>query len=461
MKLIRAGLLSNRNAGIKPRLGPSQLLIAAAIFHVAVTVTIYAIGRNAVLPGTFDASGIAGSFAVDALGYRAEATTLSELLREGLFREWITAPFAFHVKLYSISFALFGPWLGFTIIAAEPLNLLCYLAILVLVYQLGREAFDPRIGMVAAAIVGLWPSLLLHTTQILRDPLFIVGMLAFVFVNMRLLAPGLSWRAALLLGVIGGWLAIPIWLTRDNLGELMIVTALLGAVVLIGQQVWERRFRTPNLAGMVLLLLLTIGTTQVVPRFKSPYPEPAVLQSGGSLPAGGDGSLREEINSTSSLASKVDTVRRRFVVMYPESTSNLDSHVRFRTTAELIRYVPRAVAIGFLAPFPNMWFAGGNQVGAAGRLLSGIETLAIYALEVLALLGLWNGRRRFSVWLLAAISAANLTILGLAVINVGALYRLRYAFLMVMIIIAGKGGTFLFDRLIKPPLNQEKLRRGI
>lgn len=450
MKLIRAALLSNTHPGIRSRLAPSHLLIAAAIFHVAVTVTIFAIGRNSMLPGTFDASGISGSFAFDALGYRAEAATLSELLRQGLFSDWVTAPFAFHVKAYSISFALLGPWLDFTIIAAEPLNLLCYLAILVLVYKLGREAFDPRAGMVAAAIVGLWPSLLIHTTQVLRDPLFIVGMLAFVFVNMRLLRPGLSWRAALLLGVIGGWLAIPIWLNRDNLGELLIATAILGAAILIAQQLWERRLRTPNLAGMALLLLLTIGTTQVVPRFKSPYPEPIAWQPGGYLKAGGDGSLREEINSTATLAAKVDTVRRRFVLMYPESTSNIDSQVRLSTTADLIRYVPRAAAIGFFTPFPNMWFSGGNQVGSAGRLLSGIETLAIYALEVLALLGLWSGRRRFSVWLLAAIAAANLTTLGLAVVNVGALYRLRYVFLIVMIIIAGKGVALLFDRFIKP-----------
>ncbi|MDX6611798.1 MAG: hypothetical protein QOD75_984 [Blastocatellia bacterium] len=451
MKLIRAGLLSNTNPGIKTLLAPPHLLVAAAIFHVAVTVTIFAIGRNSVLPGTFDPSGIAGTFASDALEFRAEAGALSELLRQGLFSEWVKAPFAFHVKLYSISFALLGPWLDFTILAAEPLNLLCYLAILVLVYQLGREAFDPRAGMVAAAIVGLWPSLLIHTTQVLKDPLFIVGMLAFVLVNMRLLRPALSWRAALLLGAIGGWLAIPIWLTRDNLGELMIATALLGAAMLIAQQLWERRFRTPSLAGMALLLLLTIGTTRVVPSFKSPYPERTDWQTGQSLPkAVGDGSLRVETNPTTTLAAKVDTVRRRFLLMYPESTSNVDSHVRFSTTADLIRYLPRAAAIGFFAPFPNMWFSGGKQIGSAGRLLSGIETLAIYALETLALLGLWHGRRRFSVWLLAAIAAANLTILGLAVINVGALYRLRYAFLILMIIIAGKGVPLLFDRFIKP-----------
>jgi hypothetical protein len=451
MKLDRAGLLSTTKSGSRPGLVRSHLLIAAAILHVTVTITIFAIGRQGVLPRTFDPNGIAGSFAFDALGFRAEAATLSELLRHGLFSDWAKAPFAFHVKLYSICFAVFGPGLGSTIIGAEPLNLLCYLAILVLVYQLGREAFDPRAGMVAAAIVGLWPSLLIHTTQILRDPLFIVAMLAFVLVNLRLLSPSLSWRAALVLGAVGGWLAIPIWLVRDNLGELLIATVLLGAAVLIAQQFWGRRFWAPSLAGMGLLLLLTFGTTLVVPRFKSAYPEPNTMQYGRSLPkTSGDGSLREEMDSTPNLAAKVDAVRRRFVLLYPKATSNIDSHVRFSSTADLIRYLPRAAAIGFFAPFPNMWFVVGNQAGSVARLLSGIETLAIYCLEFLALLGLWSGRRRFSVWLLAAIATANLTILGLAVINVGALYRLRYVFLIVMIIIAGKGVTLLFDRVTKP-----------
>src|SRR5205085_12346137 len=72
----------------------------------------------------------------------------------------------------------------------------------------------------------------------------------------------------------------------------------------------------------------------------------------------------------------------------------------FRSLTDLLRYLPRAAVVGFFAPFPSMWFASGRQVGSAGRLLGGLESLAMYVVEGLALLGLWRGRRQLSVWFL-------------------------------------------------------------
>lgn len=59
--------------------------------------------------------------------------------------------------------------------------------------------------------------------------------------------------------------------------------------------------------------------------------------------------------------------------------------MRFASTFGILRHIPRAVVIGMLAPFPNMWFSVGDQVGKAGRLLSGCETLIMYAVQLLAL----------------------------------------------------------------------------
>jgi hypothetical protein len=450
-------LLSTRGKATNAWLSPLGLLIAAAIFHLVVTATIYALGRYAVLPRTFDTNGIAVSFAQDGLEHRADAAALSELLRRFYLRDWLTAPLAFHVKLYSICFALFGPWSGLTIISAEPLNVLCYLAILILVFQLGREAFNPRAAIIAAATIGLWPSLLLHTTQMLKDPLFIVGMLAFILINLRLLSRSFSWAGALLAGAGSGLIAVFVWLARDNMGQLLIATALFGAAMLIARQLQERRVRATNLTGMALLLLMTISVTRVVPKFKKPDgPQTAAVTmvKQDDQPSGRAGTETSEAlptNSRSGLVARVGALRHRFVLMYPNSSSNIDSNVQLTNIGDLIRYLPRAAAIGFFAPFPNMWLASGKQVGSAGRLLSGIESLAMYAVEGLAIVGLWRGRRRFSVWLLVSIAAMGVIALGLVVVNVGALYRLRYVFLIPIIIVAAKGVTDLFDWFTKEP----------
>jgi hypothetical protein len=53
------------------------------------------------------------------------------------------------------------------------------------------------------------------------------------------------------------------------------------------------------------------------------------------------------------------------------------------------------------------------------------------------------------VWFLFSVAAMGITALGLVVANVGTLYRLRYVFLMFLIILAAEGAAHAFDRLLK------------
>lgn len=165
------------------RIRPAHLMVAALTMHLVLAIGIHVIGRFALIPAMFDANGIGITFAVDSTIYRNDVIGLTDVLfREG-FANWLAVPAPFHVHLYSLSFALLGRWVGFNTLAAEPLNALYYLLILVLTFQLGREAFDGRVGLIAAGCIAIWPSFLLHTTQLLRDPLFIAAMLTLVLVT--------------------------------------------------------------------------------------------------------------------------------------------------------------------------------------------------------------------------------------------------------------------------------------
>jgi hypothetical protein len=165
-----------------------------------------------------------------------------------------------------------------------------------------------------------------------------------------------------------------------------------------------------------------------------------------------------ETDLWSRMAAHVGKVRRRFIEMYPNSGSNIDTDVPLNTMADILRYLPRAAMVGFFAPFPNMWLASGKQVGSAGRLLGGLESVVMYAVEALALIGLWRGRRRLSAWFLWSVAAVGMIALGLVVINVGTLYRLRYMFLMLLIILAAEGAAYILDQLSKKAL--EVVERG-
>jgi hypothetical protein len=435
----RSTILRKADGGTNLPISAAGLLIIAAVLHVAMTATVFMLGRNALLPATFDANGTAVSFAEDGVGYREDAATLAQVLRGGEFLVWFNSPYPFHVKLYSLCFVVFGSSLGLNIVGAEPVNLFCYLGILILVYKIGEESFGSYSGLVAAATVALWPSLLLHTTQLLKDPIFILGMLALSFVMMRLPTDSYSWCKGLLIGAVGASLVALLWKTRSDLGPVLVATVILGAVTLTIRQIQLKRILVSNLAAMGLLLALTAGTILWLPVYRDSdnprHDKGAETQEALAI----DSAAAPSVVRWWQVGRQVGIVRQRFVTKYPDASSNLDSSVKLTNTADLIRYLPRAAAIGLFAPFPKMWFESGNSVGSTGRIFGGLEMLLMYAVEALAVVGLWKGRRQLSVWLLFSITVMGTIALGLVVVNVGTLYRLRYVFLILLIILASGG----------------------
>lgn len=452
---------------MKAWLRPTRLLFAATLFHLLVTTAFYTLGRYQVLPATIDRYGTAVAIAPDGIIFRVEALQLSDELAHGQIRDWLNASSPLHIKVYSISMALLGPLFGSTILSVEPVNVFCYLAILVLVFHLGREIFSQTSGLIAATVVALWPSLLLHTTQLLRDPLFIAAMLGFVVINLRSLSKTLSWRSACLTALGGGGLAALIWLSRDTMRELLLATVGLAGLLFLLRQLTEKRRRSeqaqpwrihlPSFVGMLLLIMLTVGVTSLIPKFRRPY-DHARAQLNPKTDNEWQGSRRQKrdslINSQdtstnpwSRFVARVGKLRQGFAIEYSDGGSNIDSDVRIERTSDFIFYLPRAAAIGFFAPFPRMWFASGSQVNRTGRLLSGIETLGIYLVELLAIIAVWNRRVCLPLWFILLVAGIGMVSLGLVVINVGALYRLRYIFVIMLIIPAAEGATLTFEWL--------------
>jgi hypothetical protein len=90
-----------------------------------------------------------------------------------------------------------------------------------------------------------------------------------------------------------------------------------------------------------------------------------------------------------------------------------------------------------------MWLSSGDQVGKAGRLFSGSETLLMYMVQLLAVTTLWHRSRHFPSWLLVMTALVGVVALGLVVVNVGALYRQRFLFWIVFIIVGADAVTRL------------------
>ena len=159
--------------------------------------------------------------------------------------------------------------------------------------------------------------------------------------------------------------------------------------------------------------------------------------------SGGQPTLAEEVADLS-VWDRIAIRRQGFANLKKDelsaSSSNIDEDVVLNNRTDVALYLPRACFIGLLAPFPNMWFVKGTQVGTAGRLVSGGETLLSYILGLLALICLWQRRENLAVWLLVGTVVCGVTALGLIVLNIGAFYRLRYPYWM-LIVVLGAGGA--------------------
>src|SRR5438477_5274698 len=156
------------------------LIIAAAILHVSVTLTVFAIGKYQVFPAQIYPTGI-GRFASDGIVYEGQVVELSNILKSEGVRAWATWPTQLHVRLYALPAAAVSRWVSFNILTIEPLNLIYYLAILILVFKIGEVVLDYHSGLIAAVVIAVWPSFLLHTTQLLRDPFLIASVLVLVW----------------------------------------------------------------------------------------------------------------------------------------------------------------------------------------------------------------------------------------------------------------------------------------
>src|SRR5258708_6464210 len=123
-RLTTAVLLSTRRA-----------IMAAAILHVLLAVSVFRVGRLGLFPSQFNREGI-GEFARDGKEYREQAISLADRLTEGKVGSWLEENATLHVKVLSLDLALMRPLFGSNILAAEPLHLLYYLAILILCFSL-------------------------------------------------------------------------------------------------------------------------------------------------------------------------------------------------------------------------------------------------------------------------------------------------------------------------------------
>jgi hypothetical protein len=145
------------------------------------------------------------------------------------------------------------------------------------------------------------------------------------------------------------------------------------------------------------------------------------------------------VNYSYNMVLAIAQEREHFRLSYPSALSNIDADIALHGLWDIIRYTPRALFIGIAAPFPSMWTERGEQTGRIGRIISGVEMIFMYMAFPFAGVCLWKERRNPSMWPILVFIITGITLHALVITNVGCLYRFRYIYWFLIIILAVRG----------------------
>lgn len=119
---------------------------------------------------------------------------------------------------------------------------------------------------------------------------------------------------------------------------------------------------------------------------------------------------------------------------YKDAGSMIDTDVHLTSATDVVRYLPRAVQIGLLSPFPADWTNAGKSLGGSiMRRIAGLETVLVYCALAFFPSALWRWRFKVEMWLSILYGLVLTVLYAYSTPNLGSLYRQRYGFLMLLV----------------------------
>ena len=446
-------------------------LLWLAAFFVIVSLALYFSSIAGILPQLHNGQGI-WNFVPDAFEYHVLAGSLADRLREGDYSGWWALPvhanpaYVKILKIYSVFYYL----LGKSPLSLIPLNAAVYLIVVLMTFFVGKTLFNESVGLWSAVLVGMLPSFFLHATHSAKDSIYIGGQLLLLHAMILLAVKVQNKRTFYIIAansMVGLWI---LWLIRPYMLQLAALLWFCALVICAVRGLKGRKqFALSFVVGIIVLGVFagvsgswrydwSRALIDVVrgkkysfdPKVEAEYCKKAKLGDNGFCLAGCMAAGRPTLNKRGHVPfcwlMMIEHSRWKFRKTSPESGSNMDQHIGFRTAADILGYLPRAIQIGLIAPFPKMWFSAGRTTGRAGRWIAGAETGLMYVGLLLAAFGVWKERRSPAVWLVSFFVFCGVTLLGLVVVNIGALYRHRYIFWFLLIILAVQGFKRLRER---------------
>jgi len=223
-----------------------NLFFCFLFFHIFVSIFLFIVANTEHLSSLHNGMGI-WYFALDSGKYHLEALNLITHLQSHEWSEWWALyPEHHHVKIISLTYLITGYHVP---ISFEIVNSFVWATSILLIHRVSKLLFiNNNLTSLVAIMFFFQPSILISSTQLLRDPILILGF-CFVLYGFAVLSKQKTtwkWAVMIQIGII------LLLLMREYLSVVVLACLLIPAIALIK----EKRFIPPLLFLIIPMLLL-------------------------------------------------------------------------------------------------------------------------------------------------------------------------------------------------------------
>ena len=399
----------------------------------------------------------------DAYFYHQSAQLLANIIHADGWSTWSAwsarTNTSGNVAILAALYAIFTPEPALII----PVNAFFHATSAVILLLIGRDLWHGPVGNIAGLIAALlfiiFPSALSWYSQPLKDSYVIAGVLmilyswVMVFRSMSLKKGLLTPLALMIVGIFLVAFVKPYYLKLLLVASVLILCAI--AIIFISM---KHLHRFHILAFYLLASILLIASIAIIKPFLIPSVSGESYESyvdvGGNnnyVDVGGNKKwswshsswLPDALENNLMIAAKT----RVGMIQFNQKVgagSLIDEDSAPKSALEIIKYLPRALLIGLFSPFPDTWL----KKPSAARLIAVTETVLWYIVAPGLLFALYY-RRSPALAVLMIFAGFFLTVFSFVTPNVGTLYRYRYAYEFLLIVVALGGWIQLYFNCYK------------
>ena len=394
-----------------------------------------------------------GSITTDAVYFDKVASSLASEIKANGWNSWRLYPSngaPGNVAILGALYVIFGhdPSLAIPINAA--LHAMGGLLIFLLARELAsKESIGNYAGVIAGSLFVIFPSALVWYGQNHKDSYAIAGILLVLFVWVKVFkgfATDRSW-GFWILGSLAGIALVGI--VRPFILKVLLVAVIGILIVLVVNVILRKKVSAyKKLIGFFLIVVvMLLGASKVTVILGS-------VQSDETYTNWQD--QTHEINDRwkwgkstwlpNSFDKRIEAAAktRAGLIDYGKglkAKSMIDEEIKPHNVLEVATYMPRALQVALFAPFPATWLA---DVSMPKLVVMGEMLIYYLCLPGIIILLFYN--RKPTVWMLLYFAVFFLLIYGFTKANIGTIYRYRYAYQFVLIMLGVLGWCTWLDK---------------